>query len=176
VFTDPPLSRVSAMHAVDGVTIRTATSEDAEALTHLHIDCWDDAYTGLMPQAILDARRDDVLGRVDRWRSWLSRGGTSVAEHGMQLVGFVNAGSAIDLPPFEVQMFALYVRAAWWGSGVGHALFSAAVGDRSAYLWVLEGNERAIRFYERQGFRFDGADEDEPEGKHLRMVRPAHQP
>ena len=25
-------------------------------------------------------------------------------------------------------------------------------------LWVLDGNERAIRFYERYGFRFDGAE------------------
>lgn len=26
-------------------------------------------------------------------------------------------------------------------------------------LWVLKGNERAIRFYERYGFRFDGTAE-----------------
>jgi GNAT superfamily N-acetyltransferase len=164
------------MHAPDGVTIRTATPDDAEALTHLHLDCWDDAYTGLMPQEILDARRDDVPARVDRWRSWLARGGTSVASHCGQLIGFVNAGPATDLAQFEVKLFALYVRAAWWGTGVGRALLSAAVGDRSAYLWVLEGNERAIRFYERQGFAFDGAGEHEPEGRHLRMVRRAHQP
>ena len=95
-----------------------------------------------------------------------------MAEHDAALIGFVNAGLGREpLPHFEIQLYALYVRAAWWGTGVGHALFASAVGDRSAYLWVLEGNDRAIRFYERQGFRFDGAGHDEPEGRHVRMVR-----
>jgi GNAT superfamily N-acetyltransferase len=155
------------------VEIRRATPGDAEALTGLHLDCWDDAYTGLMPQAILDARRDDVPARVDRWRRILPNGFTSVAEHQARLIGFVSAGPPRELPNFDIQLYALYVRAPWWGTGVGHALFASAVGDRTACLWVLEGNERAIRFYERQGFRLDGAGQDEPEGRHVRMVREA---
>jgi GNAT superfamily N-acetyltransferase len=153
------------------VVIRRAALDDAEALTRLHLDCWDDAYTGLMPQAILDALREDVPARVDRWRAWLGSGHTSVAEHDAGLIGFVSAAPGTELPQLEIQVFALYVRAPWWGTGVGHALFASAVGDRSACLWLLEGNERAIRFYERQGFRFDGAGQDEPEGRHVRMVR-----
>ena len=154
-----------------GVEIRRAVPADAEALTRLHLDCWDDAYTGLMPQSILDARRHDVPARVERWRKILATGRTSVAEHDAGLIGFVNASPGAELPDFEIQLFALYVRAAWWGTRVGWALFDAAVGHRSAYLWVLEGNDRAIRFYERQGFRFDGTGQDEDEGRHLRMVR-----
>ena len=156
-----------------GVKIRRALPGDAEALTRLHLDCWDDAYTGLMPQSILDARRHDVPARVERWRKILATGHTSVAEHDDGLIGFVNAAPGAELPAFEIQLFALYVRAHWWGTGVGWALFDAAVGDRSAYLWVLQGNDRAIRFYERQGFRFDGTGQDEDEGRHLRMVREA---
>lgn len=153
------------------VEIRRAVPADAEALTRLHLDCWDDAYTGLMPQTVLDARRDDVPARTERWRQALGNGHTWVAEHGAELIGFANAAAGTELPGFEIQLFALYVRAAWWGTGVGHALFASAVGDRSAYLWVLEGNDRTIRFYERQGFRFDGAGEDEPYGRRVRMVR-----
>jgi GNAT superfamily N-acetyltransferase len=153
------------------VKIRRAVPGDAEALTLLHLDCWDDAYTGLVPQAILDARRHDVPARVDRWREALATGHTSVAEHDAGLIGFVNASPGAEVPDFEIQLFALYVRAPWWGTGVGSALFDAAVGNRSAYLWVLEGNDRAIGFYERRGFRFDGTGQDEDEGRHLRMVR-----
>ena len=156
-----------------GVEFRRAVPADAEALTRLHLDCWDDAFTGLMPQEILDARRDDLPARVQRWRDALANGHTSVAEHGSGLIGFVNAAPGTELPQFEIQLFALYVRAAWWSTGVGHALFVTAVGDRSAYLWVLEGNDRSIRFYERQGFRFDGAGENEPYGRRVRMVREA---
>jgi hypothetical protein len=47
------------------------------------------------------------------------------------------------------------------------------VGDEPSYLCVLEGNTRATRFYERQGYRADGFVEDTPEGRHLRMVRRA---
>jgi GNAT superfamily N-acetyltransferase len=153
------------------VQIRRAVPEDAEALARLHVDCWDDAYTGLMPQEILDARRDDVPARVERWRKILATGHTTVAEHEASLIGFVNAAPGALVPGFEIQLFALYVRAAWWDTGVGSALFAKAVGDRSAYLWVLEGNDRAIRFYERKGFRLDGTGQDEDEGRHLRMVR-----
>ncbi len=46
-----------------------------------------------------------------------------------------------------------------------------AIGDRAAYLWVLAGNERAIRFYERQGFRLDGTQDEHDEGLHVRMLR-----
>jgi GNAT superfamily N-acetyltransferase len=154
------------------VEIRRGLPEDAEALVRLKLDCWDEAYTGLMPPEVLDAQRDDEPALVARWRRILANGYTSVAERDAALIGFVNAGLGREpLPSFEIQLYALYVRAAWWGTGVGHALFASAVGDRSAYLWVLEGNDRAIRFYERQGFRFDGAGNDEPEGRHLRMVR-----
>ena len=35
------------------------------------MDCWDDAYTGLMPQEILDERRAKVDERAVRWREIL---------------------------------------------------------------------------------------------------------
>jgi RimJ/RimL family protein N-acetyltransferase len=63
------------------------------------------------------------------------------------------------------------VRASAYGTGVGHALCEAAIGSDPAYLWVLDGNERAIRFYERQDFRFDGATKLEEFGLERRMVR-----
>ena len=36
---------------------------------------------------------------------------------------------------------------------------------------MLHGNDRAIRFYERQGFRLDGTKDEHDEGLHVRMVR-----
>ena len=155
-------------------TIRPALPEDAEALTHLHLDCWDDAYTGLVAQDVLDARRDDVPGRVARWRSWLEAG-TSVqlAVADEDLIGFVGAGVPRDpdprLPSLELQV--LYVRKAWWGTPTGYDLMRAEIGDRPAYLRVLASNERAVRFYERNDFVDDGTREDDPDGPLMRMVR-----
>lgn len=157
----------------DGVVLRPARPEDAEALAHLHLDVWDDAYTGLMPQQILDERREKADERVERWRAILAEHhGNLLAVGPDGLIGFAAAGEGRDNDvDTGLELMALYVRAAWWGTGVGYALFEAAVGDRAAYLWVLASNERAIRFYERQGFRLDGTRDEHDEGLHVRMVR-----
>src|SRR3954451_16569138 len=159
----------------DDVRIRRAVPDDAEALAHLHLDCWEDAYTGLVPQRILDERREPaaVAGRVDRWRQIVDQTEpTLLAQGPTSLIGFVMAGEGrdndVDVP---LELKALYVRASWWGTGVGYALMEEAIGDRAAYLWVLAGNERALRFYERQGFRLDGTRDEQDEGLHVRMVR-----
>jgi GNAT superfamily N-acetyltransferase len=157
----------------DGITIRRAVPDDAEALTHLHLDCWDDAYTGLMDQQVLDARRTSVPERIDLWRAILERGeGPLVAEGTDGLVGFVSTGPGRDDDmDTGLEVMALYVRAAWWGTGVGHGLLEQACAERAAYLWVLDDNDRALRFYERQGFRRDGTVDEQDEGLHVRMVR-----
>jgi GNAT superfamily N-acetyltransferase len=162
-------------HDTGTLRIRRPVPADAEALTHLHLDCWDDAYTGLMPQRFLDERRADVPTRVEKWRTILEeRDNTLVAEDASGLVGFASAGPGRDNDlegEIDTELWALYVRAGRWGTGVGYALLEAAIGDRAAYLWVLHGNERAIRFYERQGFRLDGTRDEHDEGLHVRMVR-----
>ena len=157
-----------------GVAIRRAELADAEALAHLHLDVWDDAYPGLMPQGILDDRRERVDERVERWRDILltQPQPTWVAEDGEGLIGFASTGPARDNDVEDLlELNALYVRASYWDTGVGYALFEQTVGDRAAYLWVLANNERAIAFYERQGFRLDGTEDEHDEGLHVRMVR-----
>ena len=61
------------------------------------------------------------------------------------------------------ELYALYVRPAWWSTGTGRALMervlarTSGAGYRSITLWVLRDNLRARRFYERAGFAPDGA-------------------
>ena len=48
-----------------------------------------------------------------------------------------------------------------WGTGLGAAMMEEAlkqIGDRRVFLWVFKDNIRARRFYEKQGFRWDGAE------------------
>jgi ribosomal protein S18 acetylase RimI-like enzyme len=73
-----------------------------------------------------------------------------------------------DIP---LQLFALFARAGYWGTGVGYAPFEQAVGDPAASLRMLANNERAISLYERQGFRLDGRLDEHDQGQHARMVR-----
>jgi GNAT superfamily N-acetyltransferase len=155
-------------------TIRRAVPDDAEELTLVHLDCWDEAYAGLVPQDVLESRRDDVPERIAFWRRTLEAGAdVDLALADGQLIGFVSAGQPRDpdpsLPPLELRV--LYVRKAWWGTPTGYDLMRTHIGDRPAYLRVLASNERAIRFYARNGFVDDGTRVDDPDGSLMRMVR-----
>lgn len=152
---------------------RMVLPADAEPLTDLHLDCWDDAYPGLVPQQVIDARRARRDERVGLWSRLTADVATWVAEDAGGLVGFAMAGTPRDpswaRPPLE--LMSLYARARVWGRGVGHDLMVAAIGDAPAYLWVLEGNARAVGFYERHGFVLDGTRKECAEGVDARMVR-----
>lgn len=61
------------------------------------------------------------------------------------------------------RLHSLYIDPDILGESIGHTLMNhalstfAAWGCERATLWVLEGNSRAISFYERQGWRCTGA-------------------
>ena len=63
----------------------------------------------------------------------------------------------------------LYVHPRAWGSGIGGALLdrAKALHPDGLELWVVQRNERALRFYERRGFALvrttDGAGNEERE-------------
>jgi GNAT superfamily N-acetyltransferase len=63
------------------------------------------------------------------------------------------------------ELYALYVAPELIGTGAGRALMTEALARATAEgfpdlaLWVLKGNAPARRFYERAGFRPDGAEE-----------------
>jgi GNAT superfamily N-acetyltransferase len=160
------------------LTVRIVPAEvgDAEALTDLHLEVWEEAYADLMPASVFHDRRARRAERVASWSGIIAAGSSdnllAWSDDG-RLLGFSSTGRGRDpddgLPPLE--LMALYVRASSYGTGVGHALLDAALGAAPAYLWVLDGNDRAIRFYERHGFVLDGATKPEDVGLERRMVR-----
>ena len=73
------------------------------------------------------------------------------------------AERAIPGETINGRLHSLYIDPDALGQGIGHTLMNhalstfAAWGCERANLWVLEGNSRAISFYERQGWRCTGA-------------------
>ena len=71
--------------------------------------------------------------------------------------------SAVPAGTMNGRLHSLYIDPETLGQSIGHTLMShalstfAAWGCERATLWVLEGNSRAISFYERQGWRCTGA-------------------
>jgi ribosomal protein S18 acetylase RimI-like enzyme len=136
--------------------IREAQIEDARGVAQVNVASWQAAYPGLIDQTFLDSL--DVDGRTESWQRILHqrRGRVLVAEDEGSVIGFCAVGPAIDDDWGEV--FAIYVDPQHWGHGVGRDLLVAAehslaeAGFPRALLWVLEGNDRARVFYERQGW------------------------
>ena len=55
------------------------------------------------------------------------------------------------------EVVKLYVEPQFQGEKIGTKLLNFATTDKGAkWLWVLEQNERGIRFYKRNGFNFTG--------------------
>jgi GNAT superfamily N-acetyltransferase len=138
--------------------VRPAQVTDAEPLVRCHLACWQETYTGLVPQPALEKALAARGERTERWRGILrDSAGTFLAEHQDEVVGFASVGRAPEEDLAELPLLhALYVRQAQWGTGLGHRLLTTALGDQPASLWVLATNARARRFYAAHGFEPDG--------------------
>jgi GNAT superfamily N-acetyltransferase len=153
--------------------IRRALADDALGVATVHVRSWQAAYRGLLPDTYLDQL--DVERLRAGWERNIAetdwpRNGTLVAtEANGNVVGFANIGPARDGdgdPAVTGELVAIYLLPEAWGSGVGRRLMLAAVnvlreaGFAEAILWVLDGNERAQRFYEIGGWQLDGVTKD----------------
>ena len=95
-------------------------------------------------------RDEDLERRTRRWREVFDEPSRPyLAEDDGKVVGVLSVGSS--------ELHAIYVHPGWWGVGVGQALLDKAHALLAetcdeAELTVLVGNDRARRFYERNGW------------------------
>ena len=173
------------------VVIRAGSAADAAQIAAVQREGWFAAYEGIIPAEIIDrVTTPDHGARVRqtfRTRPWQRMLVAVAADHeGIPqegepgppgIVGYASFGPETDVlsAPWPhplttdgedgsvAELYALYVRPAWWSTGTGRALMervlarAPASGYQSITLWVLRDNLRARRFYERAGFAPDGA-------------------
>jgi ribosomal protein S18 acetylase RimI-like enzyme len=163
------------------VTARPAQLTDTDAIGELHVRTWRAAYPGLLPEATLEAM--DARVQAAMWTRVFrphARTRLLVAERAGVVVGFAAYGPnrEDDLGSEAGELYAIYVSPEAWGTGAGHALMTEvigglrALGKTMAVLRVLDANERARRFYEREGWTFDRATEPyEADGVDVPEVR-----
>jgi ribosomal protein S18 acetylase RimI-like enzyme len=161
-------------------TLRPARPADALAVAGVHVRAWQAAYEGLIDAEFLAALRPE-----DRAESY-SFGAdgpaapeTILASEGDEVLGFATTGPSRDADaPGMGEIYALYVDPPHWGAGIGRLLLGEAReslrrrGFAAAILWVLVGNEGAMRFYRADGWCRDGAERlEQPYGVVSRVIR-----
>jgi GNAT superfamily N-acetyltransferase len=150
-----------------GVEIRSATVSDVRAIARVHVDSWQAAYRGQIPEDYLQALSVDSRERV--WRELIAdarppREQILVALDEGSLVGFAGTCPSRDpdATPAVGELGSIYVAPEHWSRSVGRVLLEAALnaladaGFSTATLWVLDTNRRARRFYEAAGWTEEG--------------------
>jgi len=135
--------------------VRLAEPSDAMAVARVHVRSWQAAYRDLLPQDYLDQLRpEDRAQRYDFTTRDPQKPQTMVGVEGDSLIGFATTSPSRDAELAGWgELCALYVDPEFWGRGMGKALILAArrrlvdSGFTNAILWLLEGNQRADRFY-----------------------------
>lgn len=161
-------------------TLREPALPDAPQIAELHVATWREAYSQLLPQDFFSD--EHVQGRHRMWNHVLGNPreewSIRIAESGGKIIGFAFFGPSVGPEgqelPRDRQLFSIYVAAERYGTGVGQALLDATAGDGPAMLWVAKNNPRAVAFYLRNGFEFDGAEQTDPGAAKIvdaRMVR-----
>jgi GNAT superfamily N-acetyltransferase len=139
----------------DALVIRRARPADAAAIARVHVQSWQEAYRGIIPQPYLE--RLSLPAHERQWRRSFAEGGWAfVAEWEQELVGFASGGLSRARRDISGELYVLYVLRSSHGRGVGRALFDAChfelarCGHRGLLVWVLAENP-ARGFYEHLG-------------------------
>jgi len=133
---------------------------DAGRIAELHAGSWRRHYRGAYSDAYLDG--DIAADRLAVWSQRLAAPAataTIIAEHDDRLVGFIHVRFDDD-PVWGSLVDNLHVVPDRHRSGIGAQLLTRGakgIGQRAAdnrmYLWVLEQNAPAQRFYRACGAR-----------------------
>ena len=133
--------------------IREARLDEAETLAEIQRDASVAAFAHIFPPERHPYPLDEVRAR---WAEAVENPNLTV------LVAEVDGAPGGVAGCGAEWLDGLYVRPEHWGSGLGRKLHDEVLGllrkggSSQCHLWVLEGNDRARRFYERLGWRENG--------------------
>ena len=147
------------------------TPEEIEGKSLIHWQTWREAYDDLLPAEF----QETMTLEKCRFFSQKYPENTLIAMDGMKVVGFISYGNFRDETIQAGEIIALYVLKDYYGKGVSEQLMHAALVAldhfSEIYLWVLKDNKRAIAFYQKMGFTFDGQEKILELGKPVKELR-----
>ncbi len=161
------------------VKIIRATKKHAAEMGFVHSCSWQKAYANIIPNEIIAAftpeKRAEIFSNIIE---------SQPEEYYLFVVNDQSAGIASlskshekDSPNTVGEIYSIYFHPDYWGTPATQVAFQfcidrlKALGFSFITIWVLEDNIRARRFYEKNGFEFDGHSKEIEVGKKLREVR-----
>ena len=156
--------------------IRKVTqTDDFAAIGDIYAHSWKTAYKGIVPQDYLD----ELHG--SRWADFLASNhdNSFIVMDAGKYIGTSSVCAARDEKMAGWgEIISIYLLPEYLGKGYAEPLLNcsinalAAMGFTDVYLWVLEENTRAKRFYEKHGFGHNGDVENIAiSGKSLKEIR-----
>jgi len=94
----------------------------------------------------------------DQWRAEFERGEWHACHASGRLIGLLGITREPDTPTDLRYLEYLWVSPTYRRSGIAHHMLSFALdtlratGIRTVLLWVLDGNDSAVRLYQKLGF------------------------
>ncbi|CVY55063.1 GNAT family N-acetyltransferase [Streptococcus pneumoniae] len=147
------------------------TPKEIEGKSLVHWKMWREAYDDLLPAEFQETMT------LERCRLFSQKypENTLIAIGDLKVVGFISYGNFRDETMQAGEIIALYVLKDYYGKGIAQKLMKAALTALNhfseIFLWVLKDNKRAIAFYQKMGFTFDGQEKILELGKPIKEKR-----
>jgi GNAT superfamily N-acetyltransferase len=168
-----------AVHRHGPYVIRRAQPSDALAYCRADARFVADTYTTIMPPAFAVDRlaeaeglapgladriaanlAAEAAGDEPRDRTWIALDGDQIVAtciSSARAQDWESINNVVPIPDVSHQLNHLYLDRSAQGTGLAHTLMALALpGEMPAYLWIVGGNDRAWKFYERYRFVGDG--------------------
>lgn len=147
--------------SMDNYIIRRAKLDDIEQISQVQADSWQVTYKGLLPDYVLAERNADYFSQ--RWPAWLTADGPAAvfvavpADNVDTVVGIAACGKGRDDSYLDDgQLYMIYLDPRYFRQSIGRLLLSQVQdalieqGYSHGYLWVLDSNISAQKFYDNQ--------------------------
>lgn len=141
------------------ITYRKPKPDEAEAFAALHVQCWREAYTPILPLELVATFSSDM--RLGMWQAATADSERFVMGAFSEAVpvGFIISGATKEkyIDAQDGHLWGLYICASEQNQGIGRKLVEMAhghwvsQGGHSMTVGVLAANVPALRFYERLG-------------------------
>lgn len=175
----PGFDAPDAVHQVGRYLVRRALPSDALAYCRADAQLVAHSYPGVFPEQWSRDRLDEAdrlaperevafganlaaeaRGDEPDDRTWIAFDGDAIVGlcvSRSKPQDWESINEVVPIPGVTRQLNHLYLAEAARGTGLADALMELALpGRMAAYLWIIGGNDRGTRFYERHHFTGDG--------------------